>query len=96
MIGLLATTGRSVPVYDRAVSSANSFRQYFRDLKKADTMGPIERFVFSLALANSKAPKTDTQEMEAPPTEAPKAEATKTRASKADVPKANARWTGRT
>lgn len=57
MIGLLATTGRAVPAYGRAVSSAHQFQQYFQDLKKADTMSPFERFVFSLVLVNAKTPK---------------------------------------
>ncbi len=59
MIGLVATTGRTAPAYGRAMASAQNFRHYFRDLKKADTMSPIERFVFSLVLANAKTPKPD-------------------------------------
>jgi hypothetical protein len=50
-----ATAGYS-PVYVRAVSSMRSFQQNFRDLKKADSLSPIERFVFSLALSHSKTP----------------------------------------
>jgi len=59
VIGLLATTGRTVPAYGRVVSSAARFHQYFSDLKQARTMSPLERFVFSLVLANGKAPKAD-------------------------------------
>ncbi len=41
-------------VYGRAVSSVRSFQRNFGDLKKADSMSPIERFVFSLVLSNAK------------------------------------------
>jgi hypothetical protein len=57
VIGLLAGTNRAVPAYGRAVTSAHKFHQYFQDLKKAGTMSPIERFVFSLVLVNGKTPK---------------------------------------
>jgi hypothetical protein len=50
-----ATAGRS-PVYGRAVSSMRTFQRNFGELKKADSMSPIERFVFSLVLSNSKTP----------------------------------------
>jgi hypothetical protein len=60
VIGLLATTSRAVPSYDRVVSSANTFQQYFRDLKQAGTMSPLERFVYSIVLTNAKTPKADT------------------------------------
>jgi hypothetical protein len=50
-----ATAGYS-PVYERTVSSMRSFQRNFGDLKKADSMSPIERFVFSLVLSNSKTP----------------------------------------
>jgi hypothetical protein len=53
---LTAATAGNSPVYSKAVSSVHSFRQNFGDLKKADSMNPIERFVFSLVLSNSKAP----------------------------------------
>ncbi|MCX6630061.1 MAG: hypothetical protein NTW28_20785 [Candidatus Solibacter sp.] len=61
IIGILAilltaaTTGSS-PAYKRAVSSVRSFQRSFGDLQKADSMSPIERFVFSLVLSNSKTP----------------------------------------
>ena len=61
IIGILAilltagTAGRS-PVYGRAISSVRSFQRNFGDLKKADSMSTIERFVFSLVLTNSKTP----------------------------------------
>ena len=50
-----ATAGHS-PAYERAVSSMRTFQRNFGDLKKADSMSPIERFVFSLVLSNSKTP----------------------------------------
>jgi hypothetical protein len=61
IIGILAilltagATGNS-PVYVRAVSSMRNFQRNFGDLKKAGSMNPIERFVFSLVLSNSKTP----------------------------------------
>ena len=50
-----ATAGYS-PAYGRAVSSLRSFQRVFGDLRKADSMSPIERFVFSLVLSGSKTP----------------------------------------
>jgi hypothetical protein len=39
-------------------SSARSFRHYFHDLQGADSsLNPVERFVFSLMLANTKQPQ---------------------------------------
>jgi hypothetical protein len=62
VVGLLAaaTAGPAVPSYCRVVTSALRVRQSFHDLKQAGTMSPIERFVFSLLLANSKTPKAST------------------------------------
>jgi hypothetical protein len=62
IIGILAilltaaTTRNSPAVYCKAVSSVRTFQRNFGDLKKADSMSPIERFVFSLVLSNSKVP----------------------------------------
>jgi hypothetical protein len=53
---LTAATASNPPAYERAVSSVRSFQRSFGDLKKADSMSPLERFVFSLVLSNSKAP----------------------------------------
>jgi hypothetical protein len=53
---IAAATAGSSPVYVRTVSSMRSFQRNFGDLKKADSMSPIERFVFSLVLSNSKTP----------------------------------------
>jgi hypothetical protein len=60
IIGLVAlgltATAIHAPGYSRIRSSAQNFRQYFRDLKSAgSSLSPIERFVFSLVLANTKA-----------------------------------------
>ena len=53
-MGLTVTAVHTSPAYSRIVSSAQKFQQYCRDLKQAGTsLSPIERFVFSLVLANS-------------------------------------------
>ena len=55
-VGLTFTAGWMPPAYCRVVTSAQSFRYYFRDLKQADaTLSPLQRFVFSLVLANEHA-----------------------------------------
>jgi hypothetical protein len=52
---LTATAVRTTPAYDKLASSAANFRHYFRDLKGAgNSLSPVERFVFSLVLANAK------------------------------------------
>jgi hypothetical protein len=53
---LTAASAGYSPVYGRAVSSLRSFQRVFGDLKQADSMSPIERFVFSLVLSSSKTP----------------------------------------
>jgi hypothetical protein len=59
-VGLMATAVRNAPVYGRLVSSAHSFQHYFQDLKGAgSSLSPVERFVFSLVLANTKTPRPD-------------------------------------
>ena len=60
-IGLLATAlmiGAVTPsYYSRFVTSRQNFQQYFRDLDLAgNSLNPVERFVFSLVLANSDGP----------------------------------------
>jgi hypothetical protein len=59
IIGLVAmgltATAVHAPCYDRILSSAQHFRQYFNDLKADSSLSPIERFVFSLVPANTKA-----------------------------------------
>jgi hypothetical protein len=51
-IALAAGAVRSVPVGGRIASSIHNFRKNFGELRKVETMSPIERFMFSLALAN--------------------------------------------
>lgn len=59
-VGLMATAFRNAPAYGRLVSSAQSFQHYFQDLKGADaSLSPVERFVFSLVLANTRTPRPD-------------------------------------
>lgn len=61
-LGLTAGAVHTSPVFGRFVSSAQSFQHYYRDLKQAGaSMGPVERFVFSLVLANPKAPQVEHQ-----------------------------------
>ena len=54
---LLSVAGaESSPACDWVVSSVRNVTQNFGDLKKAESMNSVERFVFSLVLASSKAP----------------------------------------
>ena len=66
VIVLFATTGRKVPDYGQVVTSAATFQQYFRDLRQANTMSPIERFVFSLVLSKAQTPKANAVNSDAP------------------------------
>jgi hypothetical protein len=59
-VGLMATAFRSAPAYGRLVSSAQNFQHYFQDLKGAGaSLSPVERFVFSLVLANTRTPRPE-------------------------------------
>ena len=59
-VGLMATAFRNAPAYGRLVSSAQSFQHYFQDLKGAGaSLSPVERFVFSLVLANTRTPRPE-------------------------------------
>jgi hypothetical protein len=59
-VGLMATAIHTAPAYGRLVSSAQSFQHYFQDLKGAgNSLNPVERFVFSLILANTQTPRPD-------------------------------------
>jgi len=61
-LGLILTTAAGLPSYCRLAASARSFQFYFHDLKQgAASLSPVERFVFSLVLANTKpaAPETE-------------------------------------
>jgi hypothetical protein len=58
-VGFLATALAVVAVipscYTRFETSRQSFQQYFQDLdSKGSSLNPVERFVFSLVLANSE------------------------------------------
>jgi len=58
--GLMAAAFRGAPAYGRLVSSAQSFQHYFQDLKGAGaSLSPMERFVFSLVLANTRTPRPE-------------------------------------
>jgi hypothetical protein len=58
-LGLTFSAAQTTPLLARVVSSAQSFHFYFKDLKAAgSSLNPIERFVFSLVLANTAAPQT--------------------------------------
>jgi hypothetical protein len=59
-LGLTVTAVTTRPVYCRVVSSAQNFQRYFRDLNQAgNSLSPIERFVFSLVLSNTKPVEAD-------------------------------------
>jgi hypothetical protein len=51
-IALGAGAARSVPAGGRLASSVHNFRKNFGELRKVQNMNPLERFMFSLALAN--------------------------------------------
>jgi hypothetical protein len=54
-VGLAAATVRTSPVLTSFVSSAQSVRQNFRDLKSSGAhMSTVERLVFSVFLVNTK------------------------------------------
>jgi hypothetical protein len=58
-VGFLATVLAAVAVvpscYSRFATSKQRFQQYFQDLgPKGSSLNPVERFVFSLVLANSE------------------------------------------
>ena len=49
---------QSTGAYGKFVHSAQNFQRYYNDLKQGqNTLSPIERFVFSLVLANSNYPE---------------------------------------
>ena len=53
--GLALTAVHGSPAYGRLVSSAQNFQNYFHALKNAgNPVNPVERFLFSLILANAK------------------------------------------
>jgi hypothetical protein len=53
--GLALTFAAGFPGYSRIVSSAESFRHHFSAMQTTSgPLGPVERFVFSLVMANSQ------------------------------------------
>jgi hypothetical protein len=52
----------TAPSYCRLASSAHTVRQRFQELEKSD-VGPVQRLVLSLVLANAKTPKTVSSEL---------------------------------
>ena len=53
---LAANVSQTLPAYCRIVHSAQNFHRVYNDLKQGESsLNPIERFVFSLVLAGSKA-----------------------------------------
>jgi hypothetical protein len=68
-LGLTASGRLTSPVVERFVSSAQNVQQHFRELKNSGSrLSPIERFVFSLILANTASAHADCQAA-APPDE---------------------------
>jgi hypothetical protein len=62
VIGLTATAVETAPSYWRLITSARSVHRYWRDLDAAgSSLSPIGRLVFSLVLANTKAPQAQEQ-----------------------------------
>jgi hypothetical protein len=56
-LGLAFAAIHGSPAYGRVANSARNFRRYFHDLQGADSsLNPVERFVFTLMLANTKQP----------------------------------------
>jgi hypothetical protein len=52
---------RTTPVYGKLAASARTFQRYVSRLKTTgDSLSPIERFVFSLILADSDSPHNQT------------------------------------
>ena len=58
VVMLAAHVAQTSPAYGRIVHSAQNFQRYYNGLKQdGASLNPVERFVFSLVLANSKAPE---------------------------------------
>jgi hypothetical protein len=58
--GLAFTAAFRAPRFETIVSSAQSFQQHFRDMRStAGSLGPIERFVYSLILAHTSFPESE-------------------------------------
>jgi hypothetical protein len=58
--GLMLAGVFANPGYSKFVSSAHNFQQQFRAMQESGTsLGPLERFVYSLVLANHKPAHTE-------------------------------------
>ena len=61
-LGLTATLAGTSPAVGRFVTSARDFQRNCREWKNSGgSLSPVERFVFSLILANTKTPHASTQ-----------------------------------
>jgi hypothetical protein len=59
-LGLMATAIRTTPAYDKLVTSVHTFQHCLNGLQASNSsLSPIERVVFSLVLANTKAPRAE-------------------------------------
>ena len=60
-LGLTAMAARTTPLYGKFATSARTFQRYVNRLNTTgDSLSPIERFVFSLILANGDSPHNRT------------------------------------
>ena len=61
LVMALLVTGMSAGVPCRLMNSAQSFERYFQELKGAgNSIGPLERVVFSLVLAGADQHRTES------------------------------------
>ena len=51
ILALALTAAMRHPGYGRLAAEAREFHHQFQDLKAGKTLGPVERFVFSLVLS---------------------------------------------
>ena len=57
--GLALTAAVATPGCSRIVSSARNFRHYFHAMQSTvGSLGPVERFVYSVVLANSQSERS--------------------------------------
>jgi hypothetical protein len=53
-VGLALIASLGIPRYSRVISSAHNFQQHFRALERSgESMGTVQRLVYSFVLANS-------------------------------------------
>ena len=62
--GLALAALEGGPRFGRIASSAHNFEHYFQNLKSGNSLNPVERFVFSLVLANTNAQSKGTYTIE--------------------------------